>query len=247
MDVVPTGAVIKPEIVVLGTVVITADELIVVMPLQGDADGTRGEGATMSGLAPGGPASVAVKGIVASLNVGAVVVARPGIGATSAPMPRASSVSWVPTAGLQPPVAIDGPKEGFGGIVAPGSGCGSLAPDSAMALLASIEKSGVAGQVASDPMACVESVVPVPGIRGIAPSAPAMGEGMVPGTAAPGAGIVPAMPGGDGARMAGATMPGTGIPTPGLDPICCAELALQANNAIAAVMTTKFRIGASPV
>jgi hypothetical protein len=47
--------------------------------------------------------------------------------------------------------------------------------------------------------------------------------------------------------MAGATMPGTDIPAGELDPICCAELALQANNAIAAVMTTRFRIGASPV
>jgi hypothetical protein len=56
---------------------------IVVFPTHGDAEGIFGVGTMICGLAPELPASVAAVGIVASLNVGPVIVARPGIGATA--------------------------------------------------------------------------------------------------------------------------------------------------------------------
>jgi hypothetical protein len=56
---------------------------IVVFPAHGDAEGTAGVGTVISGLSPVTPASVAAVGIVASLYDGAMMVARPGIGATA--------------------------------------------------------------------------------------------------------------------------------------------------------------------
>ena len=56
---------------------------IVVFPTHGDAEGIFGVGTMICGLWPDPPASVAADGIVASLNVGPVIVASPGIGATA--------------------------------------------------------------------------------------------------------------------------------------------------------------------
>jgi hypothetical protein len=75
----------------------------------GDAEGFAGVGTMISGLVPAAPASVAVGGIVASLYDEPVMVAGPGNG-TETLAPRASSVAVVLAAGLQAPVAIDGPK-----------------------------------------------------------------------------------------------------------------------------------------
>ena len=56
---------------------------IVMFPTQGDAEGTFGVGTMTCGLWPELPASVAPMGIVASLNVDPVIVARPGVGITA--------------------------------------------------------------------------------------------------------------------------------------------------------------------
>lgn len=80
------------------------------LPTHGDAEGTFGVGTMICGLWPEPPASVAADGIVASLNVGPVIVASPGIGATAVLL-KNSEVFCVIVAGLQAPVMIDVPKE----------------------------------------------------------------------------------------------------------------------------------------
>jgi len=57
---------------------LTVAVVTVVVPTHGDTEGT-----IISGLRPDAPASVAADGMVASLYDPAVMVARPGIGATS--------------------------------------------------------------------------------------------------------------------------------------------------------------------
>lgn len=73
----------------VGSVVVV---VIVVFPTHGDAEGTIGVGPMICGLRPDPPACVAAEGIVASLNVAPVTVARPGIGATAV-LPKASEAS----------------------------------------------------------------------------------------------------------------------------------------------------------
>jgi hypothetical protein len=66
---------------VVGSVMTVGD--IVMFAAQGDAEGTFGVGTMICGLWPEPLASVAAVGIVASLNVGPVIVASPGIGTTA--------------------------------------------------------------------------------------------------------------------------------------------------------------------
>jgi hypothetical protein len=70
-----------------------------------------GVGTMICGLRLSPPASVDADGIVASLNAGPVMVARPGIGAIVTLLPKASVASVVLAAALQAPVVTDVPKE----------------------------------------------------------------------------------------------------------------------------------------
>ena len=81
--------------------------------------GYRASGRRSRGLRPAPPASVAADGIVASLNDGPVMVARPGIGEATL-LPEASLASSAAAAGSQAPVMIDVPKEEVAYGVAPG-------------------------------------------------------------------------------------------------------------------------------
>jgi hypothetical protein len=57
--------------------------VVVVLPMHGEAEGITGVGTIICGLRPDDPASMAADGMVASLYDAPVMVARPGIGATS--------------------------------------------------------------------------------------------------------------------------------------------------------------------
>ena len=126
-----------------------------------------GVGTTISGLRPGPPASMAAGEIVASLNAGPVMVARPGIGEAT-PLREASVASKVAVAGLQAAVMIEVPKVEMADGVTPGGSCGDSVPVAPTALLASRLVLGVAaaipdiGQIMIVPMA----------LPGIGPSAP---------------------------------------------------------------------------
>jgi hypothetical protein len=176
------------------------------------------------GLRLSPPASVAADGIVASLNAGAVMVARPGIGAIVTLLPKASVASVVLAAALQAPVVTDVPKEEIAGAVAPGGRCGASIPVVGSALLGSTVVLGAAaaipvvGHVMIVPMAPPEIVAGVPGMNWIEPRGLAPGVGMVPGTL-------------DVVDVVVLT--------------CCASVELQPNKTMAAVMRTKLRIGAS--
>jgi hypothetical protein len=208
--------------------------------LYGDAEGLTGVGMMISGLRPAPPASVAVDGIVASLYVDPMVVARPGIDTTTL-LPNASMVARALAVGSQVPVMIDAPKEEAGGTVAPGRSCGGSVPFIGSALLASKVVLGAAASVVGHavivPMVLPEIWPKVPVL--IVPStvpglAPAVG--IVPGTAA---GDVVGMPGGV-ERIAGASRVEVDPP--------CAKVELPPNKTMAAaVMRSKYRIGASCV
>jgi hypothetical protein len=188
------------------------------------------------GLSPDPPASVAAVGIVASLNVGPVIVARPGIG-TTAVLLKNSAMFWVIVAGLQAPVVIDVPKEELG-TVAPGRAGVDMAPVIATALLASIMALGAAAleHVVIDPAAPAEIAAAVPGTSWIAPSGLAPGVGIVPGTLTGGA-VGPA---------ADDVVPDAGALRVDVD-LCCANVEPQPNRTSAAVMKIKLRIGGSCV
>jgi hypothetical protein len=200
-----------------------------------------GVGTMICGLRLSPPASVAADGIVASLNAGAVMVARPGIGAIVTLLPKASVASVVLAAALQAPVVTDVPKEEIAGAVAPGGSCRASIPVVGSALLALTVMLGAAvpipvvGHVMIVPMAAPEIVAGVPGMNGIAPSGLAPGVGMVPGTLD----VVGA------AKNVGDVMPDAGALRVDVVLICCASVELQPNKTMAAVMRTKLRIGAS--
>jgi hypothetical protein len=188
----------------------------------------------ISGLRPAALASVAADGIVASLNAGPVMVARPGIGIVTL-LPKASVASVVLAAELHAPVMTDVPNEEMVGGVAPGGSCGGSIPVVGSALLASTVPLGTAaaipvvGHVMIVPMAPPEIVAGVPGMGWMAPNGLA---GL-----APTVGIVPGTAAGDIVCIAGAL--GADV-----DPTC-AKVELQANKTMAAaVMKTKLRIGA---
>jgi len=199
-----------------------------------------GVGTMISGLRLSPPASVAADGIVASLNAGAVMVARPGIGAIVTLLPKTSVASVVLAAALQAPVVTDVPKEEIAGAVAPGGSCGASIPVVGSALLALKVVLGAAaaipvvGHVMTVPMAAPEIVAAVPGMNWIAPSGLAPGVGMVPGTL-------------DVVGVVGDVMPGAGALRVDVVLTCCASVELQPNKTMAAVMRTKLRIGASCV
>jgi len=196
-----------------------------------------GVGTMICGLRLSPPASVAADGIVASLNAGAVMVARPGIGAVTL-LPKASAASVVLAAALQAPVVTDVPKEEIAGAVAPGGSCGASMPVVGSALLASTVVLGAAaaipvvGHVMIVPMAPPAIVAGVPGMNWIAPSGLAPGVGIVPGTL-------------DVVGVVGDVMPGAGALRVDVVLTCCASVELQPNKTMAAVMRTKLRIGAS--
>jgi hypothetical protein len=211
-----------------------------------------GVGTTISGLRLSPPASVAADGIVASLNAGPVMVARPGIGAIVTLLPKASVASVAIDAALQAPVVTDVPKEGIAGAVAPGGSCGASIPVVGSALLALTVVLGAAGampvvgHVMMVPMAPPEIVAGVPGMNWITPSGLPPGVGMVPGTL----GVVGAAS--DVVRVAdnvvavvGDAMPDAGALRVDVVLTCCASVELQPNKTMAAVMRTKLRIGAS--
>src|SRR5512140_2108917 len=100
-----------------------------------------------SGLRPCPLASVAADGIVASLNAGPVMVARPGIGAVVTLLPKASVTSVALAAALHAPVVTDVPKEEMGGAVAPGGSCGASIPVIGAALLAPTVPPGAAAAI----------------------------------------------------------------------------------------------------
>jgi hypothetical protein len=186
-----------PTVAALGAAMavgsVTTVEEIVEPPAHGDAEGINGVGPMICGLVPSGPASVAVRGIVPSLNTAPVTVERPGIG-TIAVLAKASLASWAPTAGLQAPVVSDGLNDVPGGAVAPGRSCGDIAPVVPTALFAGTTEFSVG---ANGPVVAHDVIVPtvpdpiaaeVCGTNWIAPRALAPGARIVP-IAAPGAGI----------------------------------------------------------
>jgi hypothetical protein len=126
-----------------------------------------GVGTTISGLRPAPPASRAVDGIVASLNAGPVIIARPGI-AEATLLPEASVASRAAAIGLQAPVMIDVPKEEMAGGVAPGGSCGDSVPVAPTALLASRVVLGIAAAI---PVVGQIMIVPMV-LPGIGPKAP---------------------------------------------------------------------------
>jgi hypothetical protein len=197
-----------------------------------------GVGTMICGLRLSPPASVAADGIVASLNAGPVMVARPGIGAIVPLLPKASVASVALAAALQAPVVTDVPKEEIAGAVAPGGSCGASIPVVGSALLASTVVLGAAaaipvvGHVMIVPMAPPEIVAGVPSMNWIAPSGLAPGVGMVPGTL-------------DVVGVVGDDMPDAGALRVDVVLTCCASVELQPNKTMAAVMRTKLRIGAS--
>ena len=131
------------------------------------AAGLSGVGTTISGLRPAPPASVAADGIVASLNDGPVMVARPGIGEATL-LPEASLASSAAAAGSQAPVMIDVPKEEVADGVAPGGICGDSIPVAPTALLASRVVLGIAAAI---PIVGHVTIVPIV-LPGIAPKTP---------------------------------------------------------------------------
>jgi hypothetical protein len=204
-----------------------------------------GVGTMICGLRLSPPASVAADGIVASLNAGAVMVARPGIGAIVTLLPKASVASVALAAALQAPVVTDVPKEEIAGAVAPGGSCGASIPVVGSALLGLTVVLGAAaaipvvGHVMIVPMAPPEIVAGVPGMNWIAPSGLAPGVGMVPGTLD----VVGAAS--DVVAVVGDVMPDAGALRVNVVLTCCASVELQPNKTMAAVMRTKLRIGAS--
>jgi hypothetical protein len=195
-----------------------------------------GVGTMICGLRLSPPASVDADGIVASLNAGAVMMARPGIGAIVTLVPKASVASVVLAAALQAPVVTEVPKEEIAGAVAPGGRCGASIPVVGSALLALTVVLGAAaipviGHVMTVPMAAPEIVAAVPSMNWIAPSGLAPGVGMVPGTL-------------DVVGVVGDVMPGAGALRVDVV-LTCASVELQPNKTMAAVMRTKLRIGAS--
>jgi len=104
-----------------------------------------GVGTMISGLRPAPPASMAADEIVASLNAGPVMVARPAIG--EATLPEVSVASRVPSVGLQAPVMIEVPKIEMADGVAPGGSCGDSVPIAPTALLASRVVLGIAAAI----------------------------------------------------------------------------------------------------
>jgi hypothetical protein len=197
-----------------------------------------GVGTMICGLRLPPPASVAADGIVASLNAGPVMVARPGIGAIVTLLPKASVASVVLATSLRAPVVTDVPKEEIAGAVAPGGSCGASIPVVGSALLALTVVLGAAaaipvvGHGMTVPMAAPEIVAAVPGMNWIAPSGLAPGVGMVPGTL-------------DVVGVVGDVMPDAGALRVDVVLTCCASVELQPNNTMAAVMRTKLRIGGS--
>jgi hypothetical protein len=172
-----------------------------------------------------------------------VIGARPGVGATTPTSPKASTTSRVTVAGLQVPFASEEPKDGLGGMVAPGRG-GVGSPPEISAVLALSEKLGAAVQVVIAPTGACAIEAGVPGRSGIAPSTPVVGVGIVPGTLRPGTGVVASI----------AELGGAGIPIPivgaralrgDLACICCAKAELLPSRTRSGAMKMIFRIGAS--
>jgi hypothetical protein len=124
-----------------------------------------GVGTTISGLRPAPPASMATDEIVASLNAGPVIVARPGIGEATL-LPEVSVASRVASVGLQPPVEV--PKTEMADCVAPGGSCGDSVPVAPTALLASRVVLGIAAAI---PVVGQIMIVPMV-LPGIEPKAP---------------------------------------------------------------------------
>jgi hypothetical protein len=187
----------------------------------------------ISGLRPDALASVAADGIVASLNAGPVMMARPGIGAVTL-LPKASVAFVVLAAELHAPVVTDVPKEEMAGGVAPGGSCGGSIPVVGSALLASVPPGTAAaipvvGHVMIVPIAPPEIVAGVPGMNWMAPN------GL--GGLAPTVSIVPGTAAGDVVRIAGALVAD-------VDPTCARVELLPSQTMTAAVMKTKLRIGA---
>ena len=211
-----------------------------------------GVGTMICGLRLSPPASVAADGIVASLNAGPVMVARPGIGAIVTLLPKASVASVVLVAALQAPVVTDVPKEEIAGAVAPGGSCGASIPVVGSALLASTVVLGAAaaipvvGHVVIVPMAPPEIVAGVPSMNWIAPSGLAPGVGMVPGTLdVVGAASDVVTVADNVVAVVGDVMPDAGALRVDVVLTCCASVELQPIKTMAAVMRTKLRIGAS--
>jgi hypothetical protein len=205
-----------------------------------------GVGTMISGLRPSPPASVAADGIVASLNAGPVMVARPGIGVAVTLLPEASVASVALAAALHAPVMTDVPKEEMAGSVAPGGSCGDSIPVVPTALLASTVLLGTAaaipvvGHVMIVPMVLPEIVAGVTGMNWMAPNglgglAPTVGI-VVPGTAA-----------GDITGMAGDVVRSASPLGADVDPTCAKVELLPNQTMTAAVMKTKLRIGTSCV
>jgi hypothetical protein len=215
----------------------------VVLATHGDAEGT-----IISGLRPDAPASVAADGMVASLYDPKVMVARPGIGATSVLLKNSVRFCAL-AAGLHMPFAIDGAKERLAGTVAPGRTGVASAPLIATALLASmmpldaVTPDPAAAHVVTAPIApgAIEADVPAPdwiapsGLPGLAPS-----NGIVPSA---GAGLD---------MVVGNVVIVVDDMVPGAlriraEPTCWAKLESQPNMTMAAVKRIRLRIGASCV
>jgi len=105
--------------------------------------------------------------IVASLNAGPVMVARPGIGEATL-LPEVSVASRVASVGLQAPVMIEVPKIEMADGVAPGGSCGDSVPIAPTALLASRVVLGIAAAI---PVVGQIMIVPMV-LPGIEPKAP---------------------------------------------------------------------------
>jgi hypothetical protein len=126
-----------------------------------------GVGTTISGLRPAAPASVAADGIVASLNAGPVMFARPGIGEVTL-LPEASVASSATAAGSQAAVVVDVPNEETADDVAPGGSWGDSVPVTPIALLASNVVLGIGAAI---PVAGHAMIVPMV-LPGLGPRVP---------------------------------------------------------------------------